>query len=103
MDLALAYVPCSNEEEAHVLAQSCVEKRLAICANVLPQMTSFYHSDGKVVNEAESLLLLKHIPHKFDELKSYLEEHHSYHTPCVTQIQLHNTLSAYLDWAKSQQ
>lgn len=101
MKLALAYVPCANFSEAKEIARACLNKGLAVCCNILPSVTSLFPSDGQVVSEEESLLLIKHLPDDFSKLQEYIVSLHSYHTPCIAQIALQDCNTSYLNWAQS--
>lgn len=98
MQIAIAYIPCKDKEEAKRLSQGAIEEKLAVCGNIIAGMTSVYEWEGKLEESQESLLLLKHKISDFPLLRKWLIENHSYDTPCVTQINLHNTNSEYLDW-----
>lgn len=101
MQIAIAYIPCKNNEEAKSLAKAAIEKKLAVCGNILPGVQSIYPWDGNIQEDTESILFLKHKISDFPLLRKWVIENHSYDTPCVTQINLHNTNSEYLEWVSS--
>jgi periplasmic divalent cation tolerance protein len=101
MQIALAYIPCKDNDEAKSLAKLAIEEKLAACANILPNIQSVYSWEGNIEEASECLLLLKHKKSDFPLLRKLICDKHSYETPCVTQIDLHNTNKSYLDWVSS--
>uniref|UniRef100_A0A8L0DS47 CutA divalent cation tolerance homolog n=1 Tax=Oncorhynchus mykiss TaxID=8022 RepID=A0A8L0DS47_ONCMY len=53
-----AFVTCPNEQVAKDLARGIVEKKLAACVNIVPQITSVYEWQGKVQEDSEVLLVI---------------------------------------------
>ena len=90
-----------NIEEAESLAQEIVESRLAACVQVLPKMTSIYFWENAVQRDAEHLLLIKTLPEKFDELKEFIQAHHSYEVPEIVALSAEKVSGSYLDWVKN--
>ena len=87
-----------NTDEAEVLAERIVGEKLAACVQILPQMTSFYFWEGKVQKEGEYLLLIKTHAEKFDELKRFIHENHSYDVPEIVAIETEKVSEDYLAW-----
>ena len=102
MQIALAYIPCKNKDEAKKIAKTCLEESLAVCANILPSYESLYFWEGELKEETESLLLLKHKMSDFPLLRKKIRELHSYDVPCITQIHLNNTNQEFLNWVEEQ-
>lgn len=102
MQIALAYIPCTNKEEAKSIAKACLQNKLAVCANILPSYESFYFWEGELKEDSESLLLLKHKLSDFPLLRKKVKELHSYEIPCITQIHLNNTNQEFLSWVEEQ-
>ncbi|KAJ6651932.1 hypothetical protein lerEdw1_015913, partial [Lerista edwardsae] len=55
--LSAAFITCPNEKVAKEIARAMVEKRLAACVNVVPQITSIYMWKGQIEEDAEVLLV----------------------------------------------
>lgn len=53
------HTTCKNLEEARKIGRKLIEQKLAICVNIIEKVNSIYWWDGKIVDEKESLLLLK--------------------------------------------
>uniref|UniRef100_A0A8C2KFY8 CutA divalent cation tolerance homolog n=1 Tax=Cyprinus carpio TaxID=7962 RepID=A0A8C2KFY8_CYPCA len=54
-----AFVTCPNDTVAKELARGIVEKKLAACVNIIPQITSVYEWQGKIEEDSEVLLVIK--------------------------------------------
>ena len=48
-----------SQEDAHKIAHALVERKLAACVNVVPQIESVYRWQGKVETATEWLLIIK--------------------------------------------
>ena len=86
-------------KEAEILAEKILEKRLAACVQILPQMISVYIWEGKVQKENEYLMLIKTLPEKWEELRDFIAANHSYDVPEIVSIDAAKVSQSYLDWA----
>ena len=94
----LAYITTKNEEEALTLANSAVEKNLAACGNIFPKMKSIYKWQNKLLNDKETLLILKTNSNKYPLLEKLILEKHSYEVPCILKIPIDDGNKEYLKW-----
>ncbi len=83
------------------MATQLVEKRLAACVNVIPQMHSVYRWQGKIENQSEQLLLIKTVEERLGELKSTLFSMHPYEVPEFVVIEPEELSDAYRAWLLS--
>lgn len=88
----------SDEAEGEALAEKIVVAKLAACVQVLPQMMSVYLWEDKLQKEQEYLLLIKTLPEKWDELSSFIAEHHTYDVPEIVAIDPKNVSETYCNW-----
>lgn len=88
----------SDEAEGEALAEKIVVAKLAACVQVLPQMMSVYLWEDKLQKEQEYLLLIKTLPEKWDELSSFIAEHHTYDVPEIVAIDAKNVSETYCNW-----
>ena len=89
-----------NAEESETLARKIVEAKLAACIQVLPPMKSFYFWDNEVQVDSEHLLLIKTFTEKFDELKKFIQNNHSYDVPEIIALAVEKVSESYLGWLK---
>jgi periplasmic divalent cation tolerance protein len=80
--ITVFYIPVGSEEEAHSLSKLALEQKLTICTNIFP-IQSLYPWEGKHVHDHEFIIILKTFPNLIDEVNAFLEQHHSYKTPCI--------------------
>lgn len=88
MEKRLVYVTCGDLYEAKKIARTVVDERLAACANLLPEMQSFYWWEGKVESSLEVVLILKTAADRMEALTQRVKELHSYEVPCVISLPL---------------
>ena len=85
-------------EEARRIAQALVERRLAACVNIVPQVESIFRWQNKVETASEFLLLIKTEAGVFDDLCDAVKELHSYELPECVMLEIRGGSSEYLDW-----
>lgn len=100
MLIVLTTVPDAAAGEQ--LATQIIEKRLAACVQILPQMTSVYRWEGEIQKETEHLLLIKTLGEKWDELRDFVVANHSYDVPEIVAVPAENVSEEYLKWLRSE-
>jgi periplasmic divalent cation tolerance protein len=83
------------------LANELVERRLAACVNIVPQIHSVYRWQGKIENDSEQLLLIKTVDERLEELKKALFSAHPYEVPEFVVLRPQELSAAYRDWLLS--
>jgi periplasmic divalent cation tolerance protein len=97
-DTIAVFMTAADREEAMRLAEMLVEKRLAACVQILPEMESVYRWKGKVERQTEVLLIAKTTRAKFEILEKEVRELHSYETPEIVAFPLTAGSGPYLEW-----
>ena len=92
----------ATAEEAERIAEALVERRLAACVQVLPEIRSVYRWKGEVARDTEVLLLAKTIRAKFDKLEQAVRAIHSYETPEIVALPVTAGSEPYLNWLVSE-
>ena len=72
-----------SPEEARRIANALVERRLAACVNIVPQIESVYRWQGKVETAPEWMLVIKTQKSSFQQVSAAIKELHSYDLPSV--------------------
>ena len=80
------------------LATHLVEKRLAACVNIIPQIYSVYRWKDKIERESEQLLLIKTVESQIDDLRDALLSMHPYEVPEFVVIRMDDLSASYRDW-----
>lgn len=75
---SIAYVTITDEATAKQLARDLIDANLAACVNIVPSITSIYRWEGKVQEDAESMLLIKTMTSRVPELCAFVRAHHPY-------------------------
>jgi periplasmic divalent cation tolerance protein len=97
-DKKLVLTTCGSLEEARSIAHTLVERQLAACVNIVPQIESVYRWQRKVESATEWLLIIKTTEGVFDRLRDALAELHSYEIPECIEIAIEDGTAAYLEW-----
>ena len=97
-DKRIVLTTAGSEEEARKIARALVERSLAACVNVVPQVTSIYRWRGKVEEAHEWLLIVKTTAGAFEEVRSAISTLHSYEVPECVCLAIEDGASDYLQW-----
>ncbi len=97
-DKRVVLTTCGSLEEARKIAHAFIDRRLAACVNIVPQIESVYRWQGKVETAPECLLVIKTTAGKFARLRDALHELHLYETPECIVIGIEDGSAAYLQW-----
>ena len=97
-NVVVVMVTTSNQDEAAKIAEHVVRSRLAACASTVPTVRSTYWWEGKIVNDQESLVLIKTTSDKYPSLQENIQTLHSYKVPEIIAIPVVEGLPPYLEW-----
>ena len=84
--------------EAESLADQLLDERLVACVNLVGPTASRYHWEGRIEEQAETLLLMKTTDGLRERLRERISELHSYSVPEVLEFGADGGLPAYLGW-----
>ncbi|GEB70068.1 MULTISPECIES: divalent-cation tolerance protein CutA [Pseudoalteromonas] len=94
----LIFTTCKDEPEARALARALVEKKLAACVNVLPNIGSIYMWEGEIAEATETKLLIKTKLDKMNDVFLTIKELHSYEVPEIQVVEVSTGNLAYFNW-----
>jgi periplasmic divalent cation tolerance protein len=97
-DKKLVLTTAGSKEEARKIAGALVERRLAACVNVVPQIESIYRWEGKVEEAQEWLLVIKTTGSAYEGVRDAIKELHSYQVPECICISIEDGSPDYLNW-----
>jgi periplasmic divalent cation tolerance protein len=97
-DARIVLTTAGSPQEAEKIARALVERRLAACVNVVPQIQSIYRWKDKIEQETEWLLIIKTRMDAFESVRDAIKELHSYELPECVMLEVSNGSEAYLNW-----
>ena len=97
-DKRLVLTTCGSLEEARSISHALVERQLAACGNIAPQIESVYRWQGEIETATEWLLVIKTTIDAFDRVREALNELHSYELPECIELAIEDGIAAYLEW-----
>ena len=92
------FVTAASEQEGGRIAKALVEEGLAASANIIPHIRSIYRWQGKIWDEAETLLIITSREERFERIRSRVKELHSYEVPEIIAIRVDKGDAPYLKW-----
>ncbi|MDP6573564.1 MAG: divalent-cation tolerance protein CutA [Rhodospirillales bacterium] len=98
MSTVMIYVTAGSRAEAAMIGRTIVEERLAACANVVPEIASFYWWEGTVQEDSEASLILKTRRELTENVISRVKELHNYDCPCVVSFPIADGNKEFLNW-----
>ena len=96
----VVFVTTGSEEQAKQLSHVLVEQQLVACANIFPSIQSIFKWEGQVMEEKESLLMLKTRADLFKEVEAAIRAHHSYDVPEIIALPIQRGSEDYLSWVR---
>jgi periplasmic divalent cation tolerance protein len=97
-DARVVFTTAADAAEAEKVARALVERRLAACVNILPQVHSVYRWQGTVEDAAEVLLIIKTTAAQFPAVRDAIRELHSYDVPECICLPITDGSLDYLRW-----
>jgi len=101
-DFIVVLVTASNRQEAELIGQALVEKKLAACCNIVESIGSIFYWQGKLNQEQEVLLIIKSVRARFDQLVNTVKQLHSYTTPEIIALPIVMGSPDYLNWVAAE-
>jgi periplasmic divalent cation tolerance protein len=100
MKVLVVFSTCPPES-ASTIAEHLVKERLAACVNVVEKVASYYVWEGKMIRDAESLLVIKTASDRLGALTEAILRVHPYEVPEVVATEVTGGSERYLDWVQA--
>lgn len=98
MKFIVVYVTAKDLLEGRKITQYLLERNLAACVNIIPNLESHYRWQGKVECSAEVLLIIKTRQSFFSKLVKAVKEVHSYDVPEIIALPMISGEKNYFAW-----
>jgi len=83
---------------AKKIAHFLVEKKLAACCNILPEIKSVYSWEGQLKQDDELLIVIKTNLNNFNDIEDGIKKLHPYDVPEIISIDITAGSNEYLSW-----
>jgi len=97
-DYLLVITTSPDAPSAESLASTLVERGLAACINIIPNIRSVYMWKGERVTGTENILLIKTLATCYNQLEKTIESLHPYELPEIIAVPIETGLAEYLAW-----
>jgi periplasmic divalent cation tolerance protein len=97
-DKVVVLMTCKTAKEGERIARHLLGKHLIACANLVPQVRSIYHWEGKIADEKECWMLLKSTRELMPALRVEVEKESSYAVPELIALPIIDGSPNYLNW-----
>lgn len=101
-DVVLVYTTAASLVEAETIGSALVERGLAACVNILPQMRSIYRWKGAVERADEAVMIVKTTRAMLEAARAAFRAAHSYETPAFLVIEVPEGDADYIAWMRGQ-
>ena len=101
MDTVIVLTTYPDATTANEAAHTLIDRRLAACVNILPEMTSIYCWEGSIESGKEQQLMIKTRRSLFSEVRDYILKSHPYELPEILCIPVLTGSDDYLNWIET--
>lgn len=97
-EFAIVLSTVDSRESAQKIAHALVERRLAVCVNIVSGIESVYRWKGQIESAQELLLVIKTASDRFELVRDALRELHPYELPECVMVKIEQGSAEYLEW-----
>lgn len=98
MAAILVLTTVGTEQEANLIAEELLERRLGACVNIVSGVRSVYRWKGRICKDSEYLLVIKTEEGEYEEVAATIGEFHSYELPEILALPVPHGDSGFLSW-----
>lgn len=90
-----------KKEDAKRIGKGLLEKRLIACYNLWP-IESAYWWKGEILDDNETMMLLKSQPKHFEAIAEYIKHESGYEVPDIFLLKADQAVAAFDDWVNQE-
>ena len=98
MSALVVVTTVGTQDQANLIAEELVDRRLASSVHIIPIQRSVYRWKGKVCDDSEYLLVVKSMADRYEEIETAISELHSYELPEILAFNVSKGEARFLDW-----
>ncbi|HSD89560.1 MAG TPA: divalent-cation tolerance protein CutA [Kofleriaceae bacterium] len=102
MPVVVVFSTFPTPEKATEVVRTLVSEQLAACGNLVGSVRSIYRWKGEVLDEPETLAILKTTQDRFEAMRARLVELHPYELPEVIAMPVEAGHAPYLAWVAAE-
>jgi len=102
MTECMVYITTSSMEEAEIIGRNLVSRKLAACVNIVNNMKSIYHWEGKIETGEEVIMIAKTKKALVNEIIESVKTLHSYECPCIVAVPIIDGNEDFLKWIRNE-
>lgn len=102
MTECMIYITTNSAEEAEIIGRNLVSRKLAACVNIVNNMKSIYHWEGKIETGEEVILIAKSKKALVNEIVENVKTLHSNRVPCIVAIPIIDGNNDFLRWIREE-
>jgi periplasmic divalent cation tolerance protein len=100
-EFCVVLITAPSEEVARKIASDLLAKKLAACVNLVPTVSSLYHWKGEIVEDQETLMIVKCRSELFEgEVVAAVRQSHPYEVPEIIALPVVQGAPDYLAWMR---
>jgi periplasmic divalent cation tolerance protein len=100
-DVPVIILSTASPDNAKTIARALVEERIAACVN-MTGVSSYYHWKGEFCDDSETLMIIKTMDSRKNEVMDAIRRLHRYELPEMIVIPITGGFHPYLAWLKEE-
>ena len=97
-DYIVVFITAGSSDEAEKIAGELVNKKIAACVNVIPEVKSVFSWKGRMEKANELLLVVKTKSSLFKDVVELVKKIHKYEVPEIIALPIVEGSKDYLEW-----
>jgi len=98
-ELRIGLTTCDNEDVANRIALELVERGLAACVKIDPNVRAVYRFKGEIQDHSEIRLMVKFAARNSGAIEAFIKANHPYEVPEWIVLKPEFVCQKYLNWA----